>query len=397
MKRLYFQCAMGCSGDMLFGALLELLPEPEAWLERFHQAGIPGVRAVVTPCQKCGITATQVSIHIDGQLAEAAQEPCHVPAVHHAHRHLGEITEWIRSLRIPDSVREHAIAVYQLLAQAESRVHGQEMEHVHFHEVGSLDAVADIVGVCWLLDILRPDEIWASPVAVGTGTVRCAHGVLPVPAPATAELLKGIPWYSGEVSGELCTPTGAALLKHFVHRFGDSPTMVTEKIGMGAGHKDFTQANLLRAFWGEAPEGTFQAMELCCNLDDMTGEDVGYALEQLWAAQPLDVWTVAAQMKKNRPGVVLHLLCPLAEQEKFARLLLQHTTTAGVRCHPVERYVMDTQFTQAETGYGSVRVKHYTGYGVTKSKVEFSDLAQVAQHQGVSLERVRRSLAEQDW
>lgn len=394
MKRLYLQCAMGCSGDMLFGALLELLPEPEAWLDRFQQAGIPGVRAVVAPCQKCGIAATQVSIQIDGQLEEDAARGHH--HVHHPHRHLGDIAELIRSLRIPDTVRDHALAVYELLAQAESRVHGQKLEHVHFHEVGSLDAVADIVGVCWLLDILRPDEIWASPVAVGTGTVPCAHGVLPVPAPATAELLKGIPWYSGGVTGELCTPTGAALLKHFVHRFGDNPTMVTEKIGMGAGHKDFAQANLLRAFWGETAEVPSQAMELCCNLDDMTGEDVGYALEQLWAAKPLDVWTVAAQMKKNRPGVTLHLLCRPEEQDRFARLMLQHTTTAGVRCHPVERYTLETHFTQTETEYGTVQVKHYTGYGVTRSKAEFSDLAQAAQHYGVSLERVRKSLERSD-
>lgn len=174
------------------------------------------------------------------------------------------------------------------------------------------------------------------------------------------------------------------------------PTLTVEHIGVGAGHKDFPEtANILRAFLGEdstQPDPLPQAMELCCNLDDMTGEDLGYALERLWEAQPLDVWTVAAQMKKNRPGVVLHVLCRPEEQTRFARLLLTHTTTAGVRCHAVERYVLQTHFTQTETPYGTVRVKHYDGHGVAKTKPEFADLAQAAQTHGVSVETVRRSV-----
>ena len=172
--------------------------------------------------------------------------------------------------------------------------------------------------------------------------------------------------------------------------------MTVEHMGVGAGHKDFPQCpNILRAFLGEDSAHTDalpQAMELCCNLDDMTGEDLGYALERLWEAQPLDVWTVAAQMKKNRTGVVLHVLCRPEEQSRFARLLLTHTTTAGVRCHTVERYVLQTHFTQTVTPYGAVRVKHYDGYGVDKTKPEFADLAQAAQTHGVPVETVRRSV-----
>lgn len=389
MRTLYLQCTSGCSGDMLFGALLELLPAPAAWLARFAQAGIPQVQVEAIPCQKCGIHATQVSVRINGCLEEDAHRH------YHAHSCLGDVQTLLSNLPIPETVQEDALEVYELLAHAESQVHGRPVEQIHFHEVGSLDAVADIVGVCWLLEELQVERIAASPVAVGSGTVHCAHGVLPVPAPATAELLRGIPWYSGDMDGELCTPTGAALLKHFVQHFGGMPTLVVERMGVGAGHKEIPgSANILRAFLGEdAAQSTPlpQAAELCCNLDDMTGEDLGYALERLWEAQPLDVWTAAAQMKKNRPGVVLHVLCRPEEQTHFARLLLRHTTTAGVRCHLVERYILQTHFTQTETPYGIVRVKHYDGYGVDKSKPEFADLSQAAQVYGVPVETVRRS------
>ena len=211
MKTLYLQCTSGCSGDMLLGALLELLPDRSAWLARFAQAGIPRVRLAAETCERCGIRAVQLSVQIDGQLEEEA-----LPNGDEAHHCLGDVRELIASLDIPKRVRENALEVYTLLAQAEGQVHGQPVEQVHFHEVGSLDAVADIVGVCWLLEELQVEQILASPVAAGSGTVRCAHGTLPVPAPATAELLRGIPWYSGTIQSELCTPTGAALLKRNV-------------------------------------------------------------------------------------------------------------------------------------------------------------------------------------
>lgn len=389
MKTLYLECNMGCSGDMLLGALLELLPNPQRWLESFHQAGIPGVRLEAVPCLKCGIHATQVSVRIDGALEEAPSHP-------HTHRNLGDITTLIRSLSIPTSVKDNALAVYQLLAQAESQVHRQTMEHIHFHEVGSLDAVADIVGVCLLLDQLKPDQILASPVVVGTGSVTCAHGILPVPAPATAHLLQGIPWRSGSLSGELCTPTGAALLKHFVQRFGESPVLEVDRIGTGAGHKEFPQANVLRAFWGSetgSQSGSAPLVtELRCNIDDMTGEALGFAIETLWAYHPLDVYTVPIQMKKNRPGVVLCVLCRPEEQERFAQLLLRHTATAGVRCHTEARYVLQVSFTRQETPYGAIRIKHYRGYGVEKVKPEFSDLAAAADRHHVTIDEVRRCL-----
>ena len=303
MKTLYLECNMGCSGDMLLGALLELLPDPQQWLDRFHQIGLPRVRLEQSTQAKCGIYGTHVSVLIDGSLEETeGSRDYH----HHAHHDLGHLSDLIRALAIPDRVKEQALAVYQLLAEAESQVHRTTVEQIHFHEVGSLDAVADIVGVCLLLDELRPDGILASPVVAGSGSVHCAHGILPVPAPATAVLLQGIPWRSGDLEGELCTPTGAALLKHFVQSFGPMPTLTVERIGIGTGQKDFPQANLLRAFWCssavDAPTAPRQIAELRCTLDDMTGEDLGFAVQLLLDAGALDVYTLPIQMKKNRPG-----------------------------------------------------------------------------------------------
>ena len=392
MKTLYLECNMGCSGDMLLGALLELIPEPQRWLDRFHQIGLPRVRLERSEQAKCGVYGTHVSVLIDDAIEET-QGSCHH---HHDHHDLGHITDLIRSLAIPDPVREHALAVYDLLARAEAQVHRTAVDQIHFHEVGALDAVADIVGVCMLLDELKPDRILASPVVAGSGTVRCAHGILPVPAPATALLLHGIPWRSGALDGELCTPTGAALLRHFVQEFGPMPTLTVQQVGIGTGQKDFPQANLLRAFWCDSHPDSHTApdriAELRCTLDDMTGEDLGFAVQLLLDAGALDVYTLPIQMKKNRPGVILCVTCPVEDSDAMAQLMLCHTTTAGVRRQVEERYVLQTRFSQADTPYGPVRIKHYSGFGVEKSKPEFNDLARAAAEHGVSIETVRRSL-----
>ncbi len=351
MKTLYLECNMGCSGDMLLGALLELLPDPQQWLDRFHQIGLPRVRLEQSTQAKCGIYGTHVSVLIDGSLEETeGSRDYH----HHAHHDLGHLSDLIRALAIPDRVKEQALAVYQL--------------------------------------------ILASPVVAGSGSVHCAHGILPVPAPATAVLLQGIPWRSGDLEGELCTPTGAALLKHFVQSFGPMPTLTVERIGIGTGQKDFPQANLLRAFWCssavDAPTAPRQIAELRCTLDDMTGEDLGFAVQLLLDAGALDVYTLPIQMKKNRPGIILCVTCPVADSDAFARLMLRHTTTAGVRKQVAERYPLQVRFSQADTPYGPVRIKHYAGLEAEKSKPEFEDLARAAREHNVPIAAVRSFLSK---
>jgi uncharacterized protein (TIGR00299 family) protein len=295
---------------------------------------------------------------------------------------MGDIAAILAGLKVSQTVKEHGLAVYRLIAAAESRAHGRPVTEIHFHEVGNLDAVADIITVCLLLEELAPDRIIVSPIHVGSGFVRCAHGILPVPAPATAYILMGIPSYGGKIRGELCTPTGAALLRHFADDFGPMPEMRVNKIGYGMGKKDFEAANCVRVFLGESgeyaggPNG--YAAQLQCNIDDMTGEALGFACRQLMAAGARDVFTTAAGMKKDRPGVLLTCVCDPAKANYFAALLLRYTTTFGVRKAVLSRYMLERESAVKQTSFGKVRLKTGKGYGVTKAKLEYEDVAALA-------------------
>lgn len=261
MRTIYLDCSNGASGDMFCAALWELLDNQEAFLHSFNDAGIPGIELYALPSEKYGISGTHIQVTYKGEsehqevLPKGLSEPLSDPQSMHGHTHeqhsLSDITAILDSLHISKSVRENAGAVYRLIAEAESSVHGITVSEIHFHEVGTMDAIADIVCACMLVECLHPDKIASSSVQTGSGKVRCMHGILPVPAPATANLLQGIPVFSTEITGELCTPTGAALLKHFVHSFGPMPTMNIEKIGYGMGSKDYGTGNYLRAFLGE--------------------------------------------------------------------------------------------------------------------------------------------------
>ena len=275
--------------------------------------------------------------------------------------------------------------IYRMLADAEAAAHGVPVDQVHFHEVGAMDAVADIVSVCFLLDTLKPDEIIISPVTTGFGQVQCAHGIVPVPAPATARLLQGIPSLSGTVEGELCTPTGAALLRYFADNYGRMPVMRTEKIGYGMGKKDFPAVNCVRAFLGETDEQGDTILELQCNLDDMTPEGIGFAQERLMSAGALDVYTTAIGMKKNRPGILLTCLCRPDQRELMLSLIFRHTTTLGIREHRWGRTVLTRTERVDETASGPVRIKTAEGWGVRREKPEYEDLASIAREKGISL------------
>ena len=293
-------------------------------------------------------------------------------------------------------MKRDALAVYGLIAAAESEAHGRPVEALHFHEVGTLDAVADVVGVSLLMERLASDRVVASPVNTGFGHVHCAHGILPVPAPATASILRGVPTYAGHVEGELCTPTGAALLKHFASEFAPMPAMATQKIGYGMGKKDFPMANCVRAFLGETWQAKSRVAELRCNLDDMTGEALGFAQRALLEAGALDVWTAPIYMKKNRPAVLLSCLCREGEEERFARLIFAHTTTNGVRVCPQERFTLEAEVYTRQTRLGDVRVKRAQGYGVSREKIEYDDAARIAKERGMAFnEVVREVLKEQ--
>ena len=431
MKTLYLECKMGAAGDMLLGALMELMPDPEKTLAQLNGLGIPGVTYRMERTEKCGIQGTHMHVLVNGQEEHShdhhAHEHMHThehdhaveehvhdhehehhhdhPHEHvhdhehshdhdhaHAHHHasMGDIRHILGHLSLSESVRKDAVAVYDSIAQAESRAHGMPVEEIHFHEVGTMDAVADVVGVCLLMDQLGADRICASPVQVGSGHVHCAHGILPVPAPATAFLLQGIPSYGGEIEGELCTPTGAALLRHFASSFGPMPQMAVERIGYGMGSKDFPMANCVRAMLGstvEQPEDT--VLELQCNLDDMTPEDIGFAVETLLEAGALDVYTTPIGMKKNRPGVLLSVLCRPEHREKMVELLFRHTTTLGIRETAHRRYLLSRSASEQETPWGAVTVKRAEGWGVRREKPEFDRLREIAKKENLSMAEIR--------
>lgn len=424
MKTLYIECYMGAAGDMLMAALVELLPHPEAFITRLNSLGIPGIRVERSTSVKCGITGTHISVRIDGD----EEESCDIPAghtheheqnhehnheqnheqnhehhhlhlhhheagnAHHHHTGLNEIKDILQALAISDKVRNDALAVYGLIAGAEARAHGKPVTEIHFHEVGMMDAIADIVGVCLLIEELAPQRIVVSPVHVGCGQIKCAHGILPVPAPAAAYILQGVPTYGGQIRGELCTPTGAALLKHFADEFGNRPVMTTAAIGYGMGKKEFPAANCIRVFMGEAADETPDIVELVCNLDDMTGEELGFALKVLMENGALDVYNIPIQMKKNRPGQMLVCLCRPADEDKLARLILLHTTTFGLRSSNWRRYTLDRAIESIQTELGEIHIKTGSGFGVSRSKPEYEDLARIANENNIPIAEVKRVL-----
>ena len=377
MKTLYLDCGMGAAGDMLTAALLELLPEKDAFVEELNALGIPGVRFAAEKCEKCGILGTHMAVTIHGKEEDSVHP--------HHHGSMGDIRSIVSGLPIPTMVKLDILSVYEEIAQAESHVHGVPVEQIHFHEVGAMDAVADITAVCLLLHRLSPDKIIVSPVHVGSGQVRCAHGILPVPAPATAYLLRGIPMYGGSIGGELCTPTGAALLRHFATEFGDMPVMKVQAIGYGMGKMNFPRANCVRCLLGETEDSRDRVVELRCNVDDMTGEAIGFALELLLENGALDAFTLPIGMKKSRPGVLITVLCREEKKDAMVGLLLKHTTTLGVREFPCRRYTLSRTTETVDTPYGPVRKKVSSGYGVYREKFEYEDLARIARVENLSL------------
>ena len=409
MKALYFDCGMGAAGDMLMASLYEICPDKEKFLKTINGMGLPGLSVEAERAVKCGITGTHMKVTVHGEEEESvdvdlqghdceadhdhhhghSHESGHHAHVHHHHADMAGITRIIEHLNLPEEVKTDIAAVYRLIAEAESHVHGKTLQEIHFHEVGTADAIADIAGVCLLMHMIAPQRVIASPIHVGSGNVRCAHGILPVPAPATAFILEGIPIYGGVIKGELCTPTGAALLKHFVTEFKEMPIMRTTAIGYGMGKKDFERANCVRVLLGETAETGEEVAELSCNLDDMTPEALGFVQEILLAAGALEVYTIPIGMKKSRPGTLLTCMCRCEDREKMVSLIFKHTTTLGIRESISRRYTLTRTMKEHETPYGVVHEKISEGYGVRRGKMEYEDLAKIAREQGMSLEEVK--------
>ncbi len=431
MKRiLYIECNMGVAGDMLMGALLDLTDNKDAFIKKMNSIGIPDVNISCKQDVKCGITGTHVSVTIDGaeEKSEDANENYeHMDVTperhhhdHHSHEHnhehhhnhshkhnhehhhnhsdhhhasMSHINSIIDKIDVSDKIKNDVRSIYEIIAEAESKVHGKSVSEIHFHEVGMMDALADIVGCSILIDEISPDKIIVSPIKTGFGQVKCAHGIMPVPAPATALILQGVPNSTGNIEGELCTPTGAAIVKYFADEFAYQSEMIIEKTGYGTGNKNFEAANCVRAIIGKEATSQ-QIVELACNLDDMSPEEIGYAVEKLRTNKTLDVFTTPVYMKKSRPGIMLSVLCNKNDRKDVAKEIFKYTTTIGIREYNCDRFTLERKVDCIETPLGTVRVKRSKGYGVQKEKLEYDDLSLIADENNISIHEVKKIIEE---
>ena len=395
MKTLYLDLPTGAAGDMLSAALYELLDtsKKKQFLDTVNSMGLDGVSISAKNCSRCGISGTHIKVSVNGVVEGDHEhhdhhEHDHSDDMHHSHSDMHRIEHIIDSLKVSGSVRENARQVYSVIADAESAAHNRPVTDIHFHEVGSMDAIADIVSVCLLMEMIDPDRVISSPVCTGFGQVRCAHGIMGVPAPATAHILKGVPMYAGDIEGELCTPTGAALIKHFADDFAHMPVMTVDAIGYGMGSRELEAANCVRAFLGSSLGADESIMQLSCNVDDMTGEAIGHALSVFMDEGAKDAFTTPVGMKKSRPGTEITVLCDVSDRDRFVRLMFRHTTTIGIRAAKLDRFVLERTCGSIDTPYGTVGVKTSEGYGVARRKYEFDDICRLADENGISADEV---------
>jgi uncharacterized protein (TIGR00299 family) protein len=387
----YLDCNSGISGDMTLAALIDAGVSIGAINAALGSLGLPGLRLTAAEVKRHGFRATQVTVESEPE---------------HAHRHLGQILAMIDAGRLTDRQKELARRIFTRLGEAEARVHGVAIEAVHFHEVGAADSIADIVGTAVAWDLLGADRLIASPVPTGTGKIRIAHGECGVPAPATAELLRGIPLAACQVEGEMTTPTGAAILAALAGSFGPLPAMKIEVIGYGAGQRDFAdRPNILRLLVGQSDEAAagarYQADQVALletNLDDTSGELVGYCISRLWEAGALDVYATAIQMKKNRPAVKLSVLCRPEDAAVVEDILFTETTTLGVRWTMAARHVLRREPLTVATPWGPVEGKiGWPGDGRPRFSPEYESCRRVAETHHVALrdvyEAARRAYA----
>lgn len=380
MRIAYLDCASGISGDMTLAALIDAGIDLAAIQAGIDSLGLPSCRLRSSEVKKKGFRATQIVVE-------------HEPE--HAHRHLHHITAMIDQSSLSDSQRDLATRIFSRLAEAEAKVHGSTIEKVHFHEVGAVDSIADIVGAAIGWDLLDVDRIHCSPIPTGTGFVEIAHGRCSIPAPATGELLKGIPLADFPVVGELTTPTGAAIVATLVDEFGPPPAMTVQSIGYGAGQKDFDHANIMRLLVGDLPDSdstrvqTDSIVLLETNLDDLSGEQVGHCMQMLWESGALDVTTTAIQMKKGRPGVMLSVQGRPEDADRLETILFSHTTTLGVRRTVVVRRVLSRQPHEVTTPWGSVAGKlAHLPDGSDRFAPEYEACREIASKHKVSLAEV---------
>jgi len=382
MKIAYFDCFAGISGDMTLGALIGAGADPVRLRDGLAGLGVGGYRIEVGTKIKGPIEATDVCVVLDE---------------HHSHHHrrLKEIRETIRSANLNERVKQTAERIFNRLAEAEAKVHGRSPEEVHFHEVGAVDAIVDIVGTAICLEMIGWPKVVAGPMPTFHGYATGSHGTFPLPAPATAEILRGVPWRKLDIEGELVTPTGAAIIAEIASGFGEMPAMTVETIGYGAGKSDFGIPNVLRVMVGEesvSVPATRSVTVIETNIDDLNPQFYETAMERLFAAGALDVFLTPIQMKKNRPGTLLSVICEPVEAESLAAIVLAETSTLGVRMSRWERVCLDRRWEEIVTEFGTIRIKigERDGKTITASP-EYEDCKRAAAEHDVAIRQVYES------
>ena len=387
MKTFYFDCFAGASGDMILGAMVAAGVDPGFLREQLSLLSVDGFSVNFETVNRSGLSATYARVETEHE---------------HKHRHLSDIKKIIESSRLSDGVKQRAVQIFTRLAEAEARVHNEPVDHVHFHEVGALDAIIDVVGAAICFEALKIDRFICSPIHVGSGMVKMAHGQFPIPPPAVTELLKGVPFYATDIKGELLTPTGAAIITTVCNEYGPIPRMSTETTGYGAGtreYKDFP--NVLRVLLGETEDKSATDERLWMietNLDDVSPQIIGHVMDRVLELGALDCFFTPVQMKKNRPGVLLSVLCGRDEKEAVMRLLFMETTTLGIRSYEVTRRALERSLVRVETQYGPIDVKvaHLDGR-VVNEMPEFEQCRQAAASANVPLKVVEEAARAELW
>jgi len=378
MKVLYFDLIGGASGDMILGALIDAGVPAEKLTEMLAGLKLDEFELIATPTEKNGFQATKVDIQVGDQPPE---------------RHLKDILEVIRNSSLPTSIQNRAIRIFQKIASVEAGIHNKSVDQIHLHELGGTDTIVDVTGALLALEFLGVSHIYASPIPLGSGFIKGAHGQIPLPAPATMGLLEGLPVRSTEIKAELITPTGAALLAELVKDFSPPPEMKVEAVGYGAGTRDLPIPNLLRVMIGETTETGNQSREqlilLESNLDDLNPEIYPYVMESLFNAGALDVCLVPVQMKKNRPGTQIQVLVEVHKAEDMREILFQETSTLGIRQTQVDRYSLTRNIQEISTSFGIVRIK-VAGEGTKfqKASPEYEDCQKLARENDIPLQQV---------
>lgn len=386
MKALFFDCFAGASGNMILGGLVSLGIDQQSLVEQIKLLNVPDFEIEFTTVSKSGISAIHANVKVPPE---------------HAHRHLHTIEKIINDSQLLDKIKQRAIQIFTKLAQAEAKIHGIDVQKVHFHEVGAMDAIIDVTGACIGFEMLGIESFACSKVHVGSGFAKMAHGKFPIPPPAVAELLRGIPIYSTEIQGELCTPTGAAIISTLCETYGKISELQIEKIGYGAGTRDYEDfPNVIRLMVGESQKSKVKSQRsnlilLETNLDDISAQILGFVMDKAFELGALDCWFTPIQMKKNRPATMVSILCKRENREKLTELLYVETTTLGIRVREVERECLERKIVKVQTQFGEIDVKigFFNGKQVN-TMPEFEQLKRIALEQNVPLKEVRKAVEE---